>query len=164
MAEQDRTATVVAEVRWLLSDAKVYRLSEPVEWRDWDGSVLGTTDHVIVSAVAFTPLGPGGPEAMAWASDADGNFLAGEDDRGMPLAQVREYRHDAAVEDLGFRVVPGDESPRRLPSPCGSDESPTREEMEAFNRELAISIKSSLASLERLCEELDRVMEEADRD
>lgn len=105
MIDVARTAALVKEVDWLLSRAKVYRLSEPIPWEDCDGGG-GATSYVVVSAVAAT-FDTGGPEAMAWACDADGEFLPPDGGRGRSVAVADSLRHEDAIEALGFEVVAG---------------------------------------------------------
>ena len=96
-----KTATLVRNLKWR-GDARLYRLSEPVEYGySYDGETLPKTDHVVVSATVVgygegpeTYIFPGAAdsdEPLAWG-EMDGSFKGGLD-------------HAEALRGLGFEVT-----------------------------------------------------------
>lgn len=91
---REAVATFVRDERWLLTTAKLYRLSEPLRW--YDDPDEGVADYVVVSASHAEY------ECIAWVCDKDGNFIP--DDNRCSVAHVRGTIHDEAVRALGYRV------------------------------------------------------------
>lgn len=79
-------------------EAALYRLSPPMEIRDWDENVTGTTDYVVVSA-AMVPYT--GPETYIFPANENGEVVSwGELDgsfRG-------ELNIPAALRNAGYSI------------------------------------------------------------
>lgn len=136
-----KTARVIKYERWLYCLARVYEFSEPVVWGDEHEG--GTTSYAIVS-VNHWCFDTGGPEAMAWLCDADGNLLPDLDSRTR-VSGVESVDHDEAIRALGFEILqPAVDEPRLEPI--------TPEDVAKWNADLEESRKKMSAALKGLVE------------
>lgn len=90
--QRGAVATFVREEFWLMTTARLYRLSEPLRWRDDPDE--GMANYVVVSASHVEN------ECIAWACDEAGEF-----DYNHSVSEVRGTAdHEEAVRALGYRV------------------------------------------------------------
>jgi hypothetical protein len=95
-----KTATYIKNLEGWRGDARLYRLSEPVEYGySYDDEELPTTEFVIVSAICAPFFGA---ETYIFPADEEGNAIEmGEMDGS--------YRggasHAIALEGAGFSIV-----------------------------------------------------------
>lgn len=89
-------ATFVRKLPGWRSDARLYRLSEPVAYGDCDSL---STDHVIVSAVTVSLTGP---ETMIFPARVDGKCLLFDD---MPGSYRGALDHERAILGAGWEIA-----------------------------------------------------------
>ena len=77
-----------------------YKLSEPMEWKDWENDQQCTTDYVIVSSVVAFDTGQ--PETFIFPSDESGKVT---DFRELDGSQRGTLDHEKALVNAGYEVV-----------------------------------------------------------
>ncbi len=97
------TATFIRKLHDWESDARLFRLSEPmrVGWAPFDEpepDERPLTHFVIVSAMTAYS----GPEVLTFAADSGGNVLSWADGPG---SQRGTLSHKAAIRDAGWELV-----------------------------------------------------------
>lgn len=152
-----KTARLIRIEQWLLSEARVYELSELIEYED-DNGVIGTTGFVVVSARSFVS-DRGGPEVMAFACDTDGEWLPDADH--VSVSEARSVYHPDALRTMGFEVDESDEDEireRNCAETVPVDPAALKAAVDSFNAERETErrkrvemldvLKAQLASLE----------------
>ena len=98
-----KTATFIKYIEGWRGDARLYELSEPVEYGDclWDeDAALTATNYVIVSAVVFSMFA--GPETFIFPAREDGTAIDMIELRGSMRGNVS---HEKVLERAGYTVT-----------------------------------------------------------
>lgn len=98
-----QTATFVKRLTGFNGDARLYRLSKPIEYQDWDSDkdeyVTKYSEFVVVSA-ASVPFS--GPETYVFPADAEGKIT---DWGEIGASQKGHVSHETVLQESGYETV-----------------------------------------------------------
>lgn len=99
-----QTATFVKRLtESFTGDARLYKLSQPIEYQDWDSEkedyVTKSSEYVVVSA-ASVPFS--GPETYMFPSDSEGHIT---DWGEIGASQKGHVSHETVLQESGYEMA-----------------------------------------------------------